>query len=65
MLYKFLLLFALVALITFCESSIKADYHTLKAKKIILVADDGAQYLLKLATDDNGEAIIKPVRLRK
>ncbi len=52
---KILLIFALSALVISCENSIKADYDTIRTKKIILTGDDGKDYQLSVKTDGSGK----------
>ncbi len=52
-----MLCFILIASLFFnsCESSIRADYDTIKAKSIILMNNDGAEYRLIVVRDINGK----------
>lgn len=37
-----------------CESSIKADFDTIRAKKVILLSDEGKEFRLKIIKDPSG-----------
>ncbi len=52
------LFFAIALTLLSCESSVKADFDTIKAKKVILVGDDGNEYLLKIKKDSMGNAVL-------
>jgi hypothetical protein len=41
-----------------CESSVKADYDTIRAKKVILIGEDGKEYLLTVKKDSTGNPIL-------
>ncbi len=41
-----------------CESSVKADYDTIKAKKVILMDEDGKEFLLTVKKDSIGNPIL-------
>jgi hypothetical protein len=47
-----------VTLLFSCESSIKADFDTIKAKKVILISDDGKEYELQVKKDSTGSAVL-------
>lgn len=53
-----ILLFAVTLTLLSCESSVKADFDTIKAKKVILISDDGNEYLLKIKKDSMGNAVL-------
>jgi hypothetical protein len=41
-----------------CENTIKADYNTIRTKKLILVDDDKNEYLLIIKKDSLGKAVL-------
>jgi hypothetical protein len=49
-----IILFVLTLLLLSCDSTVKAEYNTIKAKKVILIGDDGKEYLLTIKTDSLG-----------
>lgn len=62
-----LLCFISIASLSFnsCESTIRADYETIKAKNIILMNDDGAEYRLIVVRDINGNDRLDIEKLKK
>lgn len=42
-----------------CESSVKADFDTIKTKNLILIGEDGKEYLLKVVNDSTGNPVLK------
>jgi hypothetical protein len=53
-----LLVFMLSLWLISCESTVKADYDTLKTKKLILVDDDKNEYLLSVKKDSLGKPVL-------
>lgn len=42
-----------------CESSVKADFNTVKTKNLILIGEDGKEYLLKVVNDSTGKSSLE------
>ena len=55
---KKLLTLVLLVFLFSCDSSIKADFDTIKAKNVILVGDDGEEYRLNVKKDSTGSAVL-------
>ncbi len=53
-----LFLFVIVLLLVSCDSSVKADFDTIEAKKVILIGDDDKEYELKVKKDSTGNAVL-------
>lgn len=53
-----LILCTITLLLLSCDSSVKADFDTIKAKKVILIGEDNKEYLLQVKNDSSGNAVL-------
>jgi len=58
---KYFLIIPAIIILLSCESSVKADYDTIKTKKMILIGEDGKEYLLKVVNDSVGNPSLKMI----
>lgn len=55
---KLLSIVPFIIFLASCDSSVKAEFDTIKTKKIILIGEDGKDYLLQVKNDSTGKGVL-------